>query len=133
LPYGFETPFRVEVLFVATRQFTKRKWGTRYPLILRDPELGPVLLRGFGTYILQVVDSQRLIGVITGTDNDFSVEGIVNQLRNLIMTRLADLLGECETPVLDLARQCDELAGALQQQLAAEVAGYAGWIFPRCS
>lgn len=40
------------------------------------------------------------------------------------MTRLAGLFGKCETPVLDLARQCDELAGALQQRLAAEVAGY---------
>ncbi|QEY32790.1 DUF4339 domain-containing protein [Synechococcus sp. RSCCF101] len=124
LPYGFETPFLAEVLFVATRQFTNRRWGTRHPLILRDPELGPVRLRGFGTYVLQVVDPKRLIEVITGTDTSFSVEDIGDQLRNLIATRLADLLGECETPVLDLSRRYDELAAALQSRLEAEVRGY---------
>jgi membrane protease subunit (stomatin/prohibitin family) len=53
LPYGFESPFKAEVIFVATRLFTDLRWGTRHPLIVRDPELGPVRLRGFGTYTLQ--------------------------------------------------------------------------------
>ncbi len=35
--YGFESPFKAEVYFVSTRQFTNQKWGTKNPVMLRDP------------------------------------------------------------------------------------------------
>jgi membrane protease subunit (stomatin/prohibitin family) len=124
LPTAFESPFKAEVVFVATRQFTDQKWGTRHPLILRDAELGPVRLRGFGTYSLRAVDPVRLIREVSGTNPLFPLEGISEQLRNLIVSRLADLLGESDHPVLDLAARYDELAGQLQQRLAAEWAHY---------
>ncbi len=124
LPYGFESPFKAEVYFVATRQFTDLRWGTRHPVLLRDPELGPVRLRGFGSYALRVSDPARLIREVAGSQPHFSVEGISDQLRNLIVTRLADLLGESRHPVLELASRYDELARELGERLAREVEGY---------
>ena len=124
LPTALESPFKAEVLFVATRQFTDRKWGTRHPLILRDPELGPIRLRGFGSYSLRVADPIQLIRELSGSNPHFSVEQISEQLRNLITSRLADLLGDSRQPVLDLASRYDELAAALRNRLAAEWAGY---------
>ena len=47
--YGFESPFKAEVYFVSTRRFTDLKWGTKNPIMLRDPEFGPVRIRAFGT------------------------------------------------------------------------------------
>lgn len=124
LPTALESPFKAEVLFVATRQFTDRKWGTRHPLILRDPELGPIRLRGFGSYSLRVADPIQLIRELSGSNPHFFVEQISEQLRNLITSRLADLLGDSRQPVLDLASRYDELAAALRSRLAAEWAGY---------
>jgi membrane protease subunit (stomatin/prohibitin family) len=124
LPTALESPFKAEVLFVATRQFTDRKWGTRHPLILRDPELGPIRLRGFGSYSLRVADPIQLIRELSGSNPHFFVENISEQLRNLIASRLADLLGDSRQPVLDLASRYDELAAALKGRLAAEWAGY---------
>ena len=124
LPTAFESPFKAEVLFVATRQFTDRKWGTRHPLILRDPELGPVRVRGFGSYALRAADPVQLIRSLSGSNPRFTVAEISEQLRNLIVSRLADLLGESAHPVLDLAGQYDELAATLQERLAVEWAGY---------
>ena len=124
LPTALESPFKAEVLFVATRQFTDRKWGTRHPLILRDPELGPIRLRGFGSYSLRVADPIQLIRELSGSNPHFAVEQISEQLRNLITSRLADLLGDSRQPVLDLASRYDELAAALRSRLAAEWAGY---------
>jgi membrane protease subunit (stomatin/prohibitin family) len=124
LPTAFESPFKAEVLFIATRQFTDRKWGTRHPLILRDAELGPVRVRGFGTYSLRAVNPVRLIRELSGSNPHFSVDAISEQLRNLIVSRLADLLGESSHPVLDLAARYDELAAALQQRLTREWADY---------
>lgn len=124
LPYGFESPFKAEVYFVATRQFTNLKWGTRHPVLVRDRELGPVRLRGFGTYALQVRDPAQLMREVTGSQPHFNIEGISEQLRNLIVTRLAELLGLGEHPVLELASRYDELAGELGRRLAQEVEGY---------
>src|SRR3712207_810213 len=31
--YGFRSPFKAEVVFVSTRQFANRKWGTKTPVI----------------------------------------------------------------------------------------------------
>ena len=124
LPTALESPFKAEVLFVATRQFTDCKWGTRQPLILRDAELGPVRLRGFGSYSLRVVDPPQLIRELSGSNPQFELEGIGEQLRSLIVSRLADLLGESRRPVLDLAGCYEELATDLQARWAAEWAGY---------
>src|SRR5204863_3741464 len=48
--YGFESPFKSEVYFVSTRQFTDLKWGTPNPIMMRDPDFGVVRLRAFGSY-----------------------------------------------------------------------------------
>ena len=48
--YGFNSPFKAEVYFCSMRQFTDLKWGTQNPIMMRDPEFGPVRLRAFGTY-----------------------------------------------------------------------------------
>ena len=46
--HGFESPFKAEVYFVNVRQFTDQKWGTKNPIMLRDPEFGPLRLRAHG-------------------------------------------------------------------------------------
>ena len=66
LPTGFESPFKAEVVFVATRLFSDLRWGTRHPLLVRDPELGPVRLRGFGTYAVRVSDPAWLVREVNG-------------------------------------------------------------------
>src|SRR6187399_1757558 len=45
--YGFNSPFKAEVYFVSMRQWTDQKWGTQNPIMLRDPEFGPVRIRAF--------------------------------------------------------------------------------------
>jgi membrane protease subunit (stomatin/prohibitin family) len=52
--FGFNSPFKAEVYFISTKQFATQKWGTKNPLMLRDPEFGPVRLRAFGTYAIQI-------------------------------------------------------------------------------
>jgi len=118
--YGFNSPFKCEVYFVCTRKFTDNKWGTKNPIMLRDPEFGPVRLRAFGTYAFQVADPAKLITQIAGTDARFSTDEISEQLRNLIVARFADLLGESKLPILDLAANYNELGGKISEQISAE-------------
>ena len=41
--HGFDSPFKAEVYFVATRHVTDLKWGTMDPVAFRDTELGLIL------------------------------------------------------------------------------------------
>ena len=122
--YGFESPFKAEVYFVTTRVFTDQKWGTKNPIMLRDPEFGPVRLRAFGTYTFRVADPGKLILEVVGTDGHFASGEIFEQLRNMIVARFSDGLGESKIPMLDLASQYDELGRFMTGRIAPEFESY---------
>jgi len=122
--YGFESPFKSEVYFVSTRQFTDLKWGTKNPIMRRDPEFGPLRLRAFGTYSIRVVDPGAFLKEIVGPGGHFTTEDIIGQLRNLIVARFADILGESNIPVLDLAANYDELGRFIINRIGAEFRSY---------
>lgn len=122
--YGFESPFKAEVYFISTRIFTDRKWGTKQPIMLRDAEFGPVRLRAFGTYTVRVKRPEVFIREIVGTDGHFTTDDITDQLRNMITTRFADLLGEQKIPILDLAANYNEMSDFLTGKLAPEFEEY---------
>lgn len=122
--HGFNSPFKAEVYFVNTRQFTDLKWGTMNPIMLRDPEFGPVRLRAFGTYAIRVIDPGLLIKEIVGTSHRLSVEGLTDQLRNFIVSRFAQSLGESQIPALDLAANYMQLGGVIVQYIRPEINAY---------
>lgn len=92
--------------------------------MLRDPEFGPVRLRAFGTYVTRVVDPAKFIREIAGTDGHFTTDEITDQLRNMLVARFADLLGESKIPVLDLAANYDELSEFAAKKLSPEFDTY---------
>ncbi|HYJ78618.1 MAG TPA: SPFH domain-containing protein [Longimicrobiaceae bacterium] len=120
--YGFESPFKAEVYFVSTRQFTDQKWGTKNPVMLRDPEFGPVRLKAFGSYIVRVAEPAKFIAQIAGTNGRFTTEGISEQLRSLVSSRFSDALGEGKIPALDLAANYDEMGEQVRGKIAPDLA-----------
>lgn len=122
--FGFNSPFKAEVYFVSTRRFTDLKWGTKNPIMLRDKEFGPVRLRAFGTYTTRVTDPGLFIKEIVGTSGHFTIDDITNQLRNLIVARFADILGESGIPALDLAANYDELGKFVTMRIIDAFKGY---------
>ncbi|MBF0411417.1 MAG: SPFH domain-containing protein [Desulfamplus sp.] len=122
--YGFHSPFKAEIYFVNLKNFTNLKWGTKNPVILRDPEFGAVRLRAFGTYVVKISDPARFIREIVGTDGHFTLEKVTDQLRNLIITRFSDLLGDRNIPVLDLTASYDELSRVLTKIISPEFLEY---------
>ena len=102
--YGFNRPFKAEVYFVATRQFTDFKWGTQNPIMLRDAEFGMVRLRAFGTYAMRVTDPAKLLRQLVGTDPQFRTDevGGVPAADDRRQTRPRPSAA-AKIPVLDLA------------------------------
>jgi membrane protease subunit (stomatin/prohibitin family) len=120
--YGFESPFKAEVYFVATRQWTDQKWGTQNPLIVRDPEYGAVRVRAFGTYAFRVTDPAAFLRQIVATDPNLEVYEISNQLRNTIVSRFSDVLGQERIPILDLAGNYERIGELAREKIAPDLA-----------
>ena len=122
--YGFESPFKAEVYFVRTTRFTDQKWGTKNPVMMEDPQYGPVFLRAFGTYVFRVKDAGNFVKGVVGTDGNFTVEEINEQLRNMIVSRFAHCLGEAQLPVMKLLSNYDELAQIISDKTRGEFDEY---------
>jgi membrane protease subunit (stomatin/prohibitin family) len=120
-PYGFESPFKSEVYFVSTRQLTGLKWGTPNPIMLRDPDFGPIRLRAFGTYNLQCVDPRALLTQLVGTDAAFETGEVTELLRSFIVTAFADMVGSSEIAALDLAANYGTLSEDLRQRVVSQI------------
>lgn len=119
--YGFNSPFRSEVYFISTRQITDLKWGTPNPIMMRDPEFGPIRLRAFGTYALKATDPRALITELVGTEGDFESGEINELIRAMISTTLADILGESQIAALDLAANYGEISEQLRAAVVEQV------------
>ena len=123
--YGFNSPFKVDVYFINTKQFLNIKWGTANPIMLRDAEFGPIRLRAFGSYCFRIdPDPTKFIKNVAGTDGNFTTEGISDQLRNFIITKFTDYLAESKVAALDLASNLNEFSDALEASLKNDFASY---------
>ena len=115
--HGFNSPFKSEVYFVNTKQFTDMKWGTSNPIMLRDNDFGIVRLRAFGAYSMRVADPATFIKEVAGTNAHFDTEDIDVQLKRAIVTEFSDALGEMKIPALDLAAQYKEIGDLIREKI----------------
>ncbi len=122
--YGFNSPFKAEVYFVNLRTFTDNKWGTKNPIMLRDPEFGPIRIRAFGNFNIKVDDPHKLVKEIVGTDGHFTLGEISSQLKTLAITRFSDAVAESKIPVLDLAANYDELSDLMRKKMDPDFEQY---------
>ena len=119
--YGFESPFKADVLFLATKQFVGRKWGTANPIILNDKSLGPVRLRAYGTYAVRVTDARRFVEEIVGATSLFTVDQISDQLRDIVVAKVSGALAESNITVYELSTKYEEVGAAAQREIADQV------------
>ena len=106
--YGFQTPIRVDIYFINTKQFTGNKWGTANPIIMKDPEFGPIRVRGFGSYAFKVDDAGVFLQELFGTNSTFETNDIVEWLKSMLVSYISDALGESRLSALDLAGNTTE-------------------------
>ncbi len=122
--HGFKSPFKSEIYYVNTTRFNDLKWGTKNPIICRDPEFGPVRLRAFGTYSVRVVDPARFLTEIVGTDGEFTMDEISFQIRNIIVQEFSRTIARSGIPVLDMAANARELGKLVGKEIESQLAEY---------
>ena len=116
--YGFEKPFKSDVYFVNTHQFTNQKWGTSSPIMIRDADYGAVRVRGFGTYAFRVKDAYEFMKELSGTLPSFSTRDISDYIRSMLVMGISDAIGESRIPVLDMAGNLIELSATVRTSLS---------------
>ncbi|HBQ35299.1 MAG TPA: antifreeze protein [Rhodobacteraceae bacterium] len=127
--HGFKSPFKSEIYYVNTTRFNNLKWGTKNPIICRDPEFGPVRIRAYGTYTIKVSDPARFLTEIVGTDGEFTMDEISYQIRNIIVQDFSRVIASSGIPVLDMAANTADLGKLIVAQIAETLESY-GLIMP---
>lgn len=122
--HGFQSPFKSEVYFVNTTRLSNMKWGTKNPIMCRDPEFGPVRLRAFGTYTIRVSDPAKFLAEIVGTDGNFTADEISYQIRNIIVQAFSQSIAQSGIPVLDMAANTADVSKLVADAIAPTIAGY---------
>lgn len=123
-PFGFTSPFRAEVYFVTLKTFTDLKWGTKYPVAFRDEKFGLIRLRAHGNFTMRLVEPVLFLNSIVGRQAKYTTDDIHGYLRDVIVARMNDLLGERLKTVLDLPAQYTELSAAFKSIVAGEFSKY---------
>ncbi len=122
--HGFRSPFKSEIYFVGTNRFTDLKWGTKNPVILRDPAFGPTRIRAFGTYTVKVADPALFLTEIVGTDGEFTRDEVSFQIRNIIVQEFSRAIAQAGIPVLDMAANTAEVGRIVAEAISATIASY---------
>ena len=122
--HGFKSPFKSEIYYVNTTRFNDLKWGTKNPIMLRDPEFGPTRIRAFGTYTVRVSDPALFLTEIVGTDGEFTMDEISYQIRNIIVQEFSRVIAGSGIPVLDMAANTADLGKMIAAEITGIVAGY---------
>lgn len=122
--HGFKSPFKSEIYFVSTTRFNDLKWGTKNPIMLRDPEFGPTRIRAYGTYTVRVTDPARFLTEIVGTDGEFTMDEISFQIRNIIVQAFSRTIAGSGIPVLDMAANTADLGKLIAAEISGVVAEY---------
>ena len=115
--YGFQTPFKADIYFVNTKQFTNQKWGTANPILIRDKEYGAVRVRGYGSYSFRVTDAYLFMQNLSGTNSSYQTSDITDYLRSMVVSGMSDAIGETKIPVLEMAGNLGELADIVEKKL----------------
>lgn len=119
-----KSPFQAQVYYVGKQTFLDQKWGTRQPVTVRDKDFGVVRLRSFGKFSFRVTQSALFVNTIVGTQGKFTTDDISSFLKDLIVSRMTDVLGTAAISLLDLPAKFEEVAAATRVKLAEDYAKY---------
>jgi excisionase family DNA binding protein len=128
--YGLHSPFKADVYYVNTRLFTGNKWGTANPIMMRDPDLGVVRVRAYGTFDFHVVDPKLFLKEVAGTDDHFRLDEFSDTMRSRIVSVFSEAVASAKVPVFDLASRYQELGEALRPLINPAVTSKYGLEIP---
>ncbi len=121
---GGHNVFSAEVYFVNQQVLTDLKWGTPNPIDLKDPDLGWVQLRAFGTFSVRIEEPQLFVNTLVGAQGLYSTQTLNTFLKGSIRNRLNDLLTTTFQSYASIRSNLDELAAAMKVKVRDDFGKY---------
>ncbi|MFN3342071.1 MAG: SPFH domain-containing protein [Flavobacteriales bacterium] len=121
--YGFNSPFKAEVIFVNTKVISDLRWGTKGAMTINDmssPLFRNTQLKAFGSMEAKVIDPKLFIREVMGTDDHFTKEEIVDRLRTRAVSFLTRVINS-DTSLLPKFGS-DEVNEKVTERMNAEFA-----------
>ena len=87
-------------------------------------KLPVVRLRAYGIFSVRVTDAQLFVNKIVGTQNVYTSDALSDFFRNMIVSRLNNLLGETLKSILDLPKSYDALDAAAKARVKDDFGQY---------
>ena len=127
--FNEKSPFPAEVYFVSIKEFPDMKWGTPQPIVVKNPGvgLGIALLQAFGSYSFFVSNPQQFVAQVVGAQGVYMLNDIQGRFRAMLISKLADLLGELGTKggksVLDIIGLTEEIGAGVRAKAQEDFKG----------
>lgn len=121
--YGKDSPFRSEVYFLNMKLFPNLKWGTREPILFKDSELKMIRLRAHGIFSIKISEPLIFLNKVAGTQGIYYDTDIEDYLRNVIVTKMTDVLGKQIKSVFDLPQKFNQLSVITRTSLDLDFEG----------
>lgn len=118
--FGFESPLRAELVFIAGHAFTGRRWGTPQPVLTNFEGFGSVPIRAFGNYNVAVTNPTQFFLKLMGTRSTFSLADVEEFLQGQIIELLPEVLLDVHK-LDDLATSYNQLSKKLETILNNEL------------
>lgn len=121
--FGFESPLRCELIFVAGQVFSARRWGTAQPVLVNFSDFGSVPIRAYGNFNVAVSNPKLFFTKLMGTRASFSISEIEEFLQGQIVELLPEILQNVKT-IEDLSKSYNHLSQLLEAKLRNEVSEF---------
>jgi membrane protease subunit (stomatin/prohibitin family) len=119
-----KSPFQAQVYFIGKQTFIDQKWGTRQPITIRDVDFGIVRVRSFGKFSFKVVNGPLFLNTVVGTQGKYTTDDVSAFLKDLIVSRMTDLLVSSKVSLLDLPTKFDEISAGTRAKVGEDFAKY---------
>ena len=120
--FGFNSPFKAEVLFVNTKEHTV-KWGTKNAINLQAPGLpGGMPIRAFGTFSCKIADHDVLIDKVAGIKNTYNVENVKERITANLDQTIMSWIAKEGKDMFNLQVYAREIAEGVRSDLDADMA-----------
>jgi membrane protease subunit (stomatin/prohibitin family) len=123
LAFGSQSPFKAEVYFLNMKLFPNLKWGTKEPILFKDNELQMIRLRAHGIFSIQIKDPSLFLNKVVGTTGLYQDSDIEDYLRNIITTRMTDVLGNTLKSIFDIPKELNQLSSIIKSSMDLDFEG----------
>ena len=116
-PFMFTSPVISDVYFISKSQFIYNNWATKNTIIMRVSEFKMARIRAFGKFAFRISDVEIFMKEVFGSQGLVLTFDIINYLSAMVTETFANIVSECNIPVLEFASNYKKFSNNIQERI----------------